>query len=96
MSRSKWKGPYFNLNHIFIGNKEIPVKIYSRSSMVVPAILGRLFLIYNGKKYIKVEITANMLGHKFGEFALTLAFFKYGSKKNKQKISKKINQKNNY
>jgi len=41
------------------------------------------------KKYIKVEITANMLGHKFGEFALTRAFFKYGSKKNKQKNKQK-------
>ena len=77
MSRSLKKGPYvFNrllkkveeLNKS--GKKEV-IKTWSRRSTIFPAFIGHTFAVHNGKEFIPVYVTEDMVGHKLGEFALT-------------------------
>ena len=73
LKRVKWKGILLN-NHILIKVKEKskkPVKVLSRHSVITPVCLGKTFEIYNGFKFIKVVVSDNMIGHKFGEFSPT-------------------------
>ena len=56
----------------------------SRNSEIIPKFLGSTFKVYNGKKYIDLIVTENMIGHKFGEFSFTRANFTF-----KKKIRKK-------
>jgi len=53
----------FNLNR--------DIKTFSRNSLIIPKFIGLSFKIHNGKKFIKVKITENMIGHKLGEFSST-------------------------
>jgi len=85
MSRSIWKGPYFDVNLLSLQTKKIPIKTYSRSSMILPILLNKILLIHNGKKFIQVLVTPEMIGHKIGEFALTRAFFRFTKKDKKKK-----------
>jgi small subunit ribosomal protein S19 len=89
MSRSLKKGPFVDL-HLFKkvgalqgeqgkGNKVI--KTWSRRSTIVPEFIGLTFAVHNGKKFIPVYITDNMIGHKLGEFALTRTFHGHGADK---------------
>ena len=80
MSRSLKKGPYvFNrllkkvesLNES--GKKEV-IKTWSRSSTIYPDFVGHTFAVHNGKDFIPVYVTEDMVGHKLGEFALTRKF----------------------
>ena len=64
MTRSLLKGPFCEINE----NKE---KIWSRRSVILPKFMGRKFFIYNGKIFISLKVTEEMVGHKFGEFAST-------------------------
>ena len=80
MPRSIKKGPYIDeklLNKIekmeSAGRKEM-IKTWARRSTVVPEFIGYTFAIHNGKKFIPVLITENMVGHKLGEFAPTRTF----------------------
>ena len=50
------------------------IKTWSRATMIVPEFIGVTFAVHNGKKFIPVYITENMVGHKLGEFALTRTF----------------------
>ena len=52
-----------------------PIKIWSRKSTIIPDFVGISFLIYNGKKFIPITVSEDMVGHKFGEFAPTRQFF---------------------
>ena len=77
MSRSLKKGPFIDtplLEKIEImnraGDKKV-IKTWSRRSTVVPEMLGHTIAVHNGKKFIPVYITENMVGHKLGEFAAT-------------------------
>ena len=54
--------------------KKIPIKTWSRKSTILPDFVGISFLIYNGKKFIPITISEDMVGHKFGEFAPTRQF----------------------
>ena len=93
MSRSLKKGPYvdFSLLKKVIelqegdkkGNKVI--KTWSRRSTIVPEFIGLTFAVHNGKKFIPVMVTEEMIGHKFGEFALTRTYFGHGDKKQNKK-----------
>ena len=87
MSRSKWKGPYIDPKFFKTKNKEkkqdIPQTI-SRNSDIMPKFLKHTFNVHNGKKYIKLKITEEMIGHKFGEFSQTRATFQF-KKKTKKK-----------
>jgi len=70
MNRSKWKGLFIDNKIIKSLHKKV-VYIYSRRSVIYPQFINRTVNIYNGHKFIKVKVTSNMIGHKFGEFAST-------------------------
>jgi small subunit ribosomal protein S19 len=89
MSRSLKKGPFVDtplLEKIEImnraGDRKV-VKTWSRRSTVVPEMLGHTIAVHNGKKFIPVYVTENMVGHKLGEFAPTRQFKGHTSKTDK-------------
>jgi len=59
--------------------KNRPIKTHNRALVIVPKMIGKSIGIYNGKEYIKVIITEEMLGHRFGEFSLTRRPTKHGA-----------------
>ena len=77
MSRSVWKGPFVDPSLLKKVEKlkgqtnTPPIKTWARKSTIIPEFVGHSFLIYNGKKFIPIKISEEMVGHKFGEFALT-------------------------
>ena len=81
MARSVWKGPFVEESLIKKAEKQKnetnkkPIKTWSRKSTIIPDFIGLSFLIYNGKKFIPLTISEDMVGHKFGEFARTRQFF---------------------
>ena len=81
MKRSKWKGPFLSIN--FSLNKTETDKkslILNRNSLILPKFIGKFCLIHNGKKYIRIKVTDEMIGFKFGEFAPTRTKFSYKKK----------------
>ena len=80
MARSVWKGPFVEESLIKkvekqkTDPKKIPIKTWSRKSTIIPEFIGVSFLIYNGKKFIPVTISEDMVGHKLGEFSPTRTF----------------------
>jgi small subunit ribosomal protein S19 len=80
MSRSLKKGPFVDtslLEKIEIMNRGAEkkvIKTWSRRSTVVPEMVGHTLAVHNGKKFIPVYVTENMVGHKLGEFAPTRLF----------------------
>jgi small subunit ribosomal protein S19 len=87
MSRSNWKGPYVNSEHLknveLLKKKHTVLKM-SRNSEIIPEFLGLTFKIHNGKSYTEVDVTEEMVGHKFGEFSPTRAKFSFKKKKSKK------------
>jgi len=85
MSRSRKKGPYIDqkllkkLEKMRKGSDKKPIKTWSRRSLVTPEFVGYTVSIHNGKTFIPVFITENMVGHRFGEFAPTRIFRKHGA-----------------
>ena len=81
MSRAVWKGPFVEESLIKkvekqkTDPKKIPIKTWSRKSTIIPEFVGVGFLIYNGKKFIPITISEDMVGHKMGEFSPTRTFF---------------------
>lgn len=80
MARSLKKGPYIELSlaqkirkAISISDKKI-IKTWSRRSTVTPEFVGLTFAVHNGKKFIPVYVTENMVGHKLGEFSPTRTY----------------------
>ena len=63
-----------------------PIKTWSRKSTIIPEFVGVSFLIYNGKKFIPITISEDMVGHKFGEFAPTRQFFCHTPADKKAKV----------
>ncbi|RMD77413.1 MAG: 30S ribosomal protein S19 [Lentisphaerae bacterium] len=59
--------------------KKTPIKTWSRRSMILPEFVGHTFEVHNGKTFIKVFVTENMVGHRFGEFAPTRVFRAHGA-----------------
>jgi len=82
MSRSSKKGPYIdkNLEKKIAAQKgdSTPIKTYARNSQVAPEFVGHNLSIYNGKKFINVYVTEDMVGHRVGEFAPTRTFKGHG------------------
>ena len=80
MSRSIWKGPFVDPSLIKKVEKlknqtnKPPIKTWSRKSTIIPEFIGVSFLIYNGKKFIPIKISEEMVGHKLGEFSPTRQF----------------------
>ena len=83
--RSVWKGPFVNeffFNEVRLTNKK-KLKTTSRNSVVLPFLIGRVIQVHNGKFFIPVNITEEMIGHKLGEFVLTRLRHIYKKKKKK-------------
>ena len=80
MSRSVWKGPFVDpsllkkVEKLKLQANPIPIKTWSRKSTIIPEFIGVSFLIYNGKKFIPIKISEEMVGHKLGEFSPTRQF----------------------
>ncbi len=91
MARSVWKGPFVDgylLKKVdgvrTSGRKEI-IKTWSRRSTILPQFVGLTFGVHNGKKFIPVIVSENMIGHKFGEFSPTRTFWGHGADKKAKK-----------
>ena len=80
MSRSVWKGPFVDpsllkkVEKLKTKGNPAPIKTWSRKSTIIPEFVGISFLIYNGKKFIPIKISEEMVGHKLGEFSPTRQF----------------------
>ena len=89
MSRSLKKGPFVDvplLEKVEVmnrGGEKKVIKTWSRRSTVVPEMVGHTLAVHNGKKFIPVYITENMVGHKLGEFAPTRQFKGHTTKADK-------------
>ena len=87
MPRSVWKGPFVD-GYLFdkveaardSGRNEI-IKTWSRRSTIMPDFVGLTFAVYNGKKFVPVYVTENMVGHKLGEFSPTRTYHGHGADK---------------
>lgn len=60
-------------------NSKTPIKTWSRRSTITPEFIGLTFNVHNGKQFLPVFVTENMVGHKLGEFSLTRVFKKHGA-----------------
>ena len=80
MARAVWKGPFVEESLIKkvekIKNDPVkkPIKTWSRNSTIIPDFVGHSFMIHNGKTFIPITISEEMVGHKLGEFAPTRIF----------------------
>jgi small subunit ribosomal protein S19 len=90
MSRSVWKGPFVDV-HLKkkvddmnkTGDRKV-IKTWSRRSTIIPDMVGHTMMVHNGKKFIPVYVTENMVGHKLGEFAQTRTFKGHAGSKDKK------------
>ena len=91
MPRSVWKGPFFDryllkkAEAVKASGRSDVVKIWSRRSTILPQFVGVTFGVHNGKKFIPVSVSENMVGHKFGEFAPTCTYYGHGADKKAKK-----------
>ena len=90
MARSLKKGPFVDdslMKKVQVinesGKKEV-IKTWSRRSTIYPEFIGHTFAVHNGKDFIPVYVTEDMVGHKLGEFALTRKFGGHGDDKKKK------------
>ncbi len=80
MSRGIWKGPFVHpsllkkVDKIKDKSKKQPIKTWSRNSTIIPEFVGHSFLIHNGRTFIPITISEEMVGHKLGEFSPTRKF----------------------
>ena len=80
MARSLKKGPYVyyklqrKVDLLNQGNKKKVIKTWSRRSTITPEMIGLTFAVHNGRQFIPVYVTEQMIGHKLGEFAPTRTF----------------------
>jgi len=85
MARSLKKGPFVEwkllekIDKLNENNTKKPIKTWSRRSTVTPDFVGHTFNVHNGRSFIPVFVTENMVGHKLGEFSPTRIFKKHGS-----------------
>ena len=85
MARSVKKGPFVD-EHLMKkviaqnnANTKNPIQTWSRRSMILPEFVGHTFMVHNGKTFIKVFVTENLVGHRLGEFAPTRQFRSHGA-----------------
>ncbi|NLY40739.1 MAG: 30S ribosomal protein S19 [Desulfovibrionales bacterium] len=90
MPRSLKKGPFVDdhlLKKVEKSNAERSrqvIKTWSRRSTIIPEMVGLTFAVHNGKKFIPVFVSENMVGHKLGEFAPTRTYFGHAADKKKK------------
>lgn len=86
MSRSNKKGPYVDaklrekIEKLNQQGKKEPVKTWARACTIIPEFVNHTFLVHNGKAFLKVLVTEEMVGHKLGEFSQTRIFRGHGGK----------------
>ncbi len=94
MTRSLKKGPFVaehllkKLERMQRSGQKQPIKTWSRQSTVTPDFVGYTVAVHDGRKHVPVFITENMVGYKFGDFALTRTFRKHGGVKAKKAAEK--------
>ena len=77
MARSVWKGPFVHpsllkkIDKLKNAPNKKPIKTWSRHSTIIPDFIGHSFMIHNGKSFIPITVSEEMVGHKLGEFAPT-------------------------
>ena len=80
MSRSVWKGPFVDgyllkkVDEVNVSGRKTVIRTWSRRSTILPQFVGLTFGVHNGKKFIPVLVTEDMVGHKLGEFSPTRTF----------------------
>ncbi len=95
MARSLKKGPYIEprlearIRKMNESREKRVLKTWSRRSMISPEFVGHTLAVHNGKKFLPVYITENMVGHKLGEFAPTRTFKGHTAKKSERTVAKK-------
>ncbi len=88
MARSLKKGPFIDkhlmkkVEKINKSEKKEVIKTWSRRSTIFPQFIGHTFAVHNGREFIPVYVTEDMVGHKLGEFAPTRKFSGHGKKQN--------------
>ncbi len=91
MARSLKKGPFIDASlekkvaAVAASGKRTVIKTWSRRSTISPDFVGLNFAVHNGKKFIPVYVTENMVGHKLGEFAPTRTYYGHGADKKARK-----------
>ena len=91
MTRAVWKGPFVDgyllkkAEKVRSSGRNEIIKMWSRRSTILPQFVGLTFGVYNGKKFIPVNVTEEMVGHKLGEFSPTRTFTSHSGDK---KVSK--------
>ena len=95
MARSLKKGPFVHYKlekkveeNIAGGNKGV-VKTWSRASMITPDFVGQTIAVHNGRQFVPVYVTENMVGHKLGEFSPTRTFKGHAGNRKDQKSGKR-------
>ena len=87
MARSIKKGPFVDgflmkrVEDMGKNNKKTVIKTWSRRSTIIPEFVGHTFAVHNGRKFIPVFVTENMVGHKLGEFSPTRTFVGHSAEK---------------
>ena len=94
MGRSVKKGPFTDthleerIDELNAANEKKVIRTWSRRSTILPEFIGHTLAVHNGKKFIPVYITENMVGHKLGEFSPTRTFKGHAAKAAPEKTSK--------
>lgn len=87
MSRSKWKGPFIDekgLKALESSKKSYIKTRISRKTSIIPKFVEQTFEVYNGKQFVEILVTEEMIGHKFGEFSSTRKRFSFKKTKTKK------------
>jgi len=88
MARSLKKGPYVHYKldkKVQENTNKAVIKTWSRASMITPDFVGQTIAVHNGRQFVPVYVTENMVGHKLGEFSPTRSFRGHAGAKNKGK-----------
>lgn len=94
MARSLKKGPFVDehllkrIEAMNVTNTKTVLKTWSRRSTIIPEMVGHTIAVHNGKKFIPIYITENMVGHRLGEFAATRVFKGHSSTAKKERTAK--------
>jgi len=95
MARSIKKGPFVDdhllskVNEARVSPKKPAIKTWSRRSTIIPEMVGLTFMVHNGKKFIPVFVSENMVGHKLGEFSPTRTFHGHAAVRKAKKAARK-------
>lgn len=87
MARSVWKGPFVDshllkkVEGLAESGKKTPINTWSRRSTILPQFIGQTLNVYNGRKFVPVYVSEEMVGHKLGEFAPTRTFYGHAADK---------------